>query len=116
MESCPSLCEDKRHGAGLRHSLNKRAAERDVATFRALDRNGAGRITHEDVRGNIDMQARFNDIDINRDGVITVAELERYVRLRYGVSLTVGLESHTSAPPSNAAPTDVRREASSRAP
>src|SRR5262245_42537878 len=94
--------------AGDEADYNRRAVERDVATFRAIDRNGTGRITWEEVRGSIDMQARFDEIDINRDGVIVAAELERYVRLRYGVSLTVDVESHTNAPPPNAAPTGAR--------
>jgi hypothetical protein len=33
-----------------------------------------------------DLEARFNDIDINRDGVITREELARYIGLRYGVA------------------------------
>ena len=48
-----------------------RAAQRDVAMFDALDRDKRERLTIEEVRGNIDLQARFNDFDINRDGVIT---------------------------------------------
>jgi hypothetical protein len=64
----------------------RRAAQRDVAMFDALDRNKDGRLTIEEVRGNIDLEARFNDIDINRDGVITREELARYIALQYGVA------------------------------
>jgi Ca2+-binding EF-hand superfamily protein len=64
----------------------RRAAQRDEATFYALDRNKDGRLTIEETRGNIDMEARFNDIDINRDGVITREELVRYIALQYGVA------------------------------
>ena len=46
----------------------------------------AARLTIEEVRGNIDLEARFNDIDINRDGVITQEELARYIALQYGVA------------------------------
>jgi Ca2+-binding EF-hand superfamily protein len=62
-----------------------RAAQRDVATYDALDRNKDGRLTIDEVRGTIDFEARFNDFDINRDGVITREELTRYVALQYGV-------------------------------
>jgi hypothetical protein len=67
--------------------FNRRAAGRDAAAFSALDRDADGRLTPEEVRGNIDMMARFDDFDINRDGFITQAELERYLLFRYGVAL-----------------------------
>ena len=63
------------------------AAQRDVATFDALDRNRDGRLSIDEVRGTIDIEARFNDFDINRDGFITRAELARYVALQYGVAI-----------------------------
>jgi Ca2+-binding EF-hand superfamily protein len=64
----------------------RRAAQRDVAMFDALDRDKDGRLTIEEVRGNIDFEARFNDFDINRDGVITREELTRYIDLQYEVA------------------------------
>ena len=39
----------------------RRAAQRDVAMFDALDRDKDGRLTIEEVRGIIDLEARFND-------------------------------------------------------
>ena len=64
----------------------RRAAQRDVALFDAFDRDRDGRLTIEETRGNIDLEVRFNDIDINRDGVITQEELERYIALRNEVA------------------------------
>ena len=63
----------------------RRAAQRDVAMFDALDRDKDARLTIEEVHGDIDWEARFNDFDINRDGVITRAELTRRIALQYGV-------------------------------
>jgi len=63
----------------------RQAAQRDVAMFDVLDRNKDGRLTIEEVGGDIDWEARFNDLDINRDGVITREELTRYIALRYGI-------------------------------
>ncbi len=65
----------------------RRAAQQDEASFRVLDRDQDGRLTLEEARGNNDWQARFNDIDINRDGVITREELARYIAARYGIAL-----------------------------
>ena len=66
----------------------RRAAQRDVALFDAHDRDKRERLTIEEVRGNVDLEARFNDFDINRDGVITREELIRYIRLQYGIAPT----------------------------
>jgi hypothetical protein len=73
--------------ASYAEEYNARAAQRDAEAFGALDVDRNGVLSLEEVRGNVDMQARFNDFDINRDGGITVEELERYVLLRYGVAV-----------------------------
>ncbi len=73
--------------ADLAAEFNRRAADRDVATFKALDRDGDGRLTFEEVYGSVDMQARFKDMDVDGNGAVTAAELAHYVRQRYGVDL-----------------------------
>ena len=70
-----------------RETYMRAAAQREVATFDALDRDGDGRLTMDEALGHVDLQARFTDIDIDRDGVITRAELVRYVKLQYGVAI-----------------------------
>jgi hypothetical protein len=64
----------------------RRAAQRDLVMFDALDRDKDGQLTLEEVRGNVDLEARFNDLDINRDGVITREELTRYIAFQYGLA------------------------------
>jgi hypothetical protein len=72
--------------ADERAEFNRRAAAADMALFRALDLNGDGRLTREEARGDLRLGPRFDDIDINRDGVITPEEMKRYIEQTYGVS------------------------------
>ena len=62
-----------------RTEYNRRVAARDVALFGQLDRNADGRLTRDEVKGDNDLGPRFDDIDINRDGVITQEELTRFI-------------------------------------
>jgi hypothetical protein len=71
--------------ADERTAYYQRAAQRDMDAFHALDRNGDGFVTRNDIRGDNNFGPRFDDMDINRDNVVTVAELERYIRLQYGI-------------------------------
>ena len=64
---------------------NRRAAQADLAAYRALDLDGDGRLTLEEVRSDLSFGPRFNDVDINRDGVITPDEMRRYLEQTYGV-------------------------------
>ncbi|PZP62858.1 MAG: hypothetical protein DI596_03380 [Azospira oryzae] len=61
----------------------KRLAQQDMALFERYDANGDGRISRSDILGHIDLLARFNDIDINRDGYITREEMQTYVERQY---------------------------------
>jgi hypothetical protein len=74
-------------GADARTDYYQRAAERDVATFRALDTDHHGSVTRQQVVGDLDFGPRFTDMDINRDNVVTFDELSRYIRLQYGVEV-----------------------------
>jgi len=55
----------------------KRVADSYRSAFAAYERNGV--VTRVQVQGDLFLQPRFDDIDINRDGVITRAELERFL-------------------------------------
>ena len=55
----------------------KRVADHYRAAFSAYERNGV--VTRAAVRGDLFFEPRFDDIDINRDGVITREELERFL-------------------------------------
>jgi hypothetical protein len=55
----------------------KRVADNYRAAFAAYERDGV--VTRDRVSGDLFFEPRFDDIDINRDGVITRAELERFL-------------------------------------
>jgi len=55
----------------------KRVADNYRAAFAVYERNGA--VARAQVRGDLFLEPRFDDIDINRDGVITRTELERFL-------------------------------------
>lgn len=67
-----------------RAEYERRSIARFVEMFAASDLNHSGQVTHLEVSGNVEFTAVFDDIDINRDGVVTRGELERYLTLRFG--------------------------------
>ena len=69
----------------MRTEFNRRAAARDVELFTTLDRNGDGRLARDETKGDLNLGPRFDDIDVNRDGIVTGEELQRYIGQRYGV-------------------------------
>lgn len=74
-------------GADERADYNRRAAARDLALFQELDRNRDGTVTRLEARGDLNFLPRFNDMEVDMDGVITAAELHRYLERQYGVQL-----------------------------
>lgn len=76
-------------GADDRAEYNRRAAERDRALFASLDRNADGTLTREEAEGDLTLGPRLVDADIDRDGRVTRAEMERYLAQRYGTAADV---------------------------
>lgn len=69
-----------------RERYNRRAAQADMALFRDLDRAGTGDLTRDAARGDLVLGPRFDDIDINRDGTVTLQEMRNYIEQTYGAS------------------------------
>ena len=77
-------------GADDRSEYNRRAAARDLSLFHSLDRNADDAVTRLEARGDINFLPRFDDMETNMDGVVTMAELHRYLEQQYGVQLNHG--------------------------
>ena len=73
------LCLCTTAGAGEREDYNQRSAERFVEMFRTADASNRAAISRDDAATAIELVTRFDDIDINRDGVITREELMRFI-------------------------------------
>jgi hypothetical protein len=71
-------------------SYNQRAAQADMAVFRELDRAGKGFLARDDVRGDMRLGTRFDDIDTNRDEIVTLQELQAYIEKTYGLQSAPG--------------------------
>ena len=63
----------------------QRAAQTDMAAFQELNRAGNGLLTKVDVRGDMRLGTRFDDIDTNRDEIVTLQEMKVYIEKTYGV-------------------------------
>ena len=82
--------------ADARTDYYQRAADRDTAAFRVLDVNRNGALTRVEIMGDLDFGPRFDDMDINRDGIVTQDELRRYIEQHYGVAIPAGRQRHAS--------------------
>jgi hypothetical protein len=67
-----------------KETYNRRAAQTDMLLYRELDSSGNGFLTREDTRGDLRLGPRFDDIDTNRDGIVTPQEMRIYVEQTYG--------------------------------
>jgi EF hand len=63
----------------------RRVAADLMSSFQALDLNRDGMITRSEARGDLNFVPHFDDMDINRDDVVTIAELQRFIHLRFGI-------------------------------
>jgi hypothetical protein len=66
---------------------DQQAAARYAALFQSLDRNGDGVVTRFEAQGDLNFVPRFDDMDIDRDGGVTFAELQRFVEREHSVQL-----------------------------
>ena len=74
-------------GADDKAAYERRAADRYMTLFQSLDRNSDGRVTLAEAHGDLNFSPRFDDMDINRDGIVTMEELQRYIEQQYGVQV-----------------------------
>ena len=75
-------------GADDRSEYNRRAAERLAGLFKSLDLNADGAVTRVEAKGDLNFVPRFEDMDIDRNGIVTGAELQRFVSRELGVELS----------------------------
>jgi hypothetical protein len=71
-------------------AYNQRAAQTDMSLFRELAGTGNDFLTREGVRGDMRLGPRFDDIDTNRDEIVTQQEMRIYIERKYGVLATPG--------------------------
>lgn len=73
--------------ADERTEYNRRAADRLSGLFKALDRDSDGTVTRVEAKGDLNFGPRFDDMDIDRNGIVTGAELQRFLRQEFGVEV-----------------------------
>ena len=73
-------------GADDRDDYNRRAAARDLGLFHSLDRDADGAVTRLEARGDVNFLPRFDDMEVDMDGIVTRDELQRYIEQQYGIA------------------------------
>jgi hypothetical protein len=74
-----------------RSEYNRRAAARYVTFFQALDRDRDKTVTKTEAHGDLNFGPRFDDMDINRDRIVTVEELQRFIEREHGAEAVAAL-------------------------
>ena len=72
-------------GADDKSEYDRRSAARYVSLFHSLDRDADGAVTRSEAAGDLNFGPRFDDMDINRDDIVTTPELQRFIEQEHGV-------------------------------
>jgi hypothetical protein len=70
--------------ADAKDQYERRVAERYVTLFKSLDRDSNGAVSRAEAQGDLNFLPQFDGMDINRDGIVTEAELQRYIQYQHG--------------------------------
>jgi Ca2+-binding EF-hand superfamily protein len=68
-----------------RAAYDQRNVARYVEAFQALDRDRNDVITWSETQGDVDFTARFEALDVDRDGSVTRNELDRFLAMEHGL-------------------------------
>jgi hypothetical protein len=71
-------------------TYDQRSAARYADLFHSLDRNRDGVVMRSETDGDLNFGPRFDDMDIDRDGVVTMPELQRFIRQQHGLNIVPG--------------------------
>ncbi len=72
-------------GADDKAEYDRRAAARYTMLFQSLDLDGDGTVTRLEAKGDLNFLPRFDDMDIDRNGIVTMAELQRFIEQEHGM-------------------------------